>query len=90
MATPGEFLVNKSSDDCNELLSHLERAKTIANRVVERMDALGTAALVGYSWPNGYTQTKFVALYQALNGLPGSIVEDDTRDKIIEFVAAIQ
>ena len=90
MATPGEFLVNRTSDDCTALLSQLESVKTLANRIVERMAALGAGVLTDYSWPNEYTQVKFVALYNALNTLPGSVVEDDTRDKLVELSAAIQ
>jgi hypothetical protein len=90
MATPGDYLVNKTSDDCNALLARLEDAKTLANRIVQRMEALGIGALVGYVWPNDYTQAKFVDLYQALDALPGSVISDDNRNKIVELVAAIQ
>jgi hypothetical protein len=90
MATPGEFLVNNTSDDCTMLLVRLESVKTLANRIAQRMDALGADVLSGYQWPNEYTQAKFVALYNALNNLPGTVVEDSTRDKIVELVAAIQ
>lgn len=90
MATPGEFLVNNTSEDCTRLLSQLESVKTTASRIVERMSAIGAGALAGYVWPNEYSQVKFVALYTALAALPGTVVEDDTRDKIFELIAAIQ
>lgn len=90
MATPGDFLVNRTSDDCNTLLAQLESARTTAQRIAQRMESLGVAALNGYVWPNEYSQAKFVALYSALDALPGSVVEDDVRDKLYELVAAIQ
>lgn len=90
MATPGDYLVTKTATDCNTLLARLEEAKTLALRISQRMESMGTGPLAGYSWPNDYTQAKFVALYQALDALPGLVVENSTRDKIIELVAAIQ
>ena len=90
MATPGEFLVNKTANDGLALLATLEDAKTLALRISQGMVAIGVGALSGYEWPNGYTQEKFMALYTALNTLPGLVVEDSVRDKLYEFVAAIQ
>lgn len=90
MATPGHLLVTNTRENALALLNQLEQAKTTATRIVQRMEALGAGALVGYEWPNGYTQADFVALYQALDALPGSVVTGDTRDKLWKLVAAVQ
>ena len=90
MATPGEFLVNKTANDGLALLAKLEEVKTLTLRISQRMVAIGSEALIGYEWPNGYTQEKFMALYAALNTLPGLVVDDSVRNKLYEFVAAIQ
>ena len=85
----GQYLVNRTSEDCAALLRQLEQAKTTAMRVVQRMEALGLPALEGYVWPDGYTQSDFVALYQALDALPGSIVEDTVRDALFKLVSSV-
>lgn len=90
MATQGTYLVNNTVIDCNALLSQLEQARRLVTRVTERMEALGTAALAGYAWPEDYAQQDFVALYQALDALPGSVVEDDVRDKLFKLVSCVQ
>ena len=90
MATPGEFLVQRTVSDCTTLLSQLEAAKTTAQRVSQRMVSLGLPALAGYVWPDGYTQDDFVALYVALAALPGSVVADETRDALHALVSSIQ
>jgi len=90
MATPGDYLVNNSVNDANALLAQLEQAKRLVTRIAQRMDALGIAALVGHVWPDGYTQADFVALYQALDALPGLVVDDDMRDKLFKLVSSIQ
>lgn len=90
MATQGDYLVNNTVNDCNSLLAQLQAARTTITRIAERMEALGTAALSGYEWPSGYTQTDFVALYNALGALPGSVVSDDVRDKLFKLVSSIQ
>jgi len=90
MATQGQYLVNNTVNDCNVMLAQLEGARRLVTRIVERMEALGVAALQGHVWPEGYTQADFVALYQALDVLPGCIVADDVRDKIFKLVSSIQ
>ena len=90
MATPGDYLVNNSVNDANALLAQLEQVKRLVTRIAQRMDALGIAALVGHVWPDGYTQADFVALYQALDALPGLVVDDDMRDKLFKLVSSIQ
>lgn len=90
MATQGTYLVNGTVNDCNALLQQLEGARRLVTRITERMEALGTAALEGYGWPGGYTQADFVALYNALDALPGSVVSDDVRDAIFELVSNVQ
>jgi len=90
MATPGHYLVLESRGDALQLLAQLLQVKSTATRLVQRMDALGLPALVGYEWPDGYEQADFVALYQALSGLPGLVVDDDTRNKLVKLVAAVQ
>lgn len=90
MSTPGDFLVQRTVVDCTTLLSQLEAAKTTAQRISQRMVSLGTPALVGYVWAEGYTQNDFVALYTALAALPGSVVADATRDALQKLVSSIQ
>jgi hypothetical protein len=90
MATPGDYLINRSVEDCNALLTQLEQARRLITRIVQRMEALGVGALAGYAWPAGYTQSDFVALYNALDALPGSIVEDATRNKVFDIVSTFQ
>ena len=90
MATQGDYLVLRSVEDANALLSQLEQARRLVTRITERMEALGVAALVGHVWPTGYTQADFVALYQALNVLPGLIVDPTVRDKLFKIVSCIQ
>jgi len=53
------------------------------------MEALGLPALEGYVWPDGYIQSDFVALYQALDALPGCIVEDTVRDALFKIVSSV-
>ena len=90
MSTPGQFLVIQSREDSVQLLRQLEQAKTTANRIVQRMEALGVGVLVGYEWPNGYTQADFVAMYNALSALPGLVIDDDVRDALFDLVSAVQ
>ena len=79
MATQGQYLVNGTVNDCNALLVQLQAARTTITRIIERMEALGVSALAGHAWPEGYTQADFVALYQALNALPGCVVPSISR-----------
>lgn len=90
MATPGHLLVLNTRENALQLLQQLEQAKTTASRIVQRMEALGVGALAGYAWPNEYTPADFVALYNALDALPGSVVADGVRDKLYKLVAAVQ
>lgn len=90
MATQGHFLVIRSVEDAVTLLAQLERARTTIARIVERMESIGPAALDGHAWPEGYTKADFVALYNALNALPGSVVADDVRNKLFKLVSSIQ
>jgi hypothetical protein len=62
----------------------------LVTRIAERMEALGIPALAGYEWPEGYTQADFVALYTALNSLPGSVVADTVRNALFKLVSFIQ
>jgi len=89
MSQQGNYLVNRTTTDCGALLVRLEEAKTLAARIAQRMEALGIAALVGFEWPEGYTQADFVALYQALDALPGLIVEDAMRDALFNLVGSV-
>lgn len=90
MATQGHYLVFRTVEDATSLLSDLERTRTVVTRIVERMEGLGVAALDGHEWPAGYTQADFMALYNALNGLPGSVVADEVRDALFKLVSYIQ
>ena len=90
MASQGEYLVNNTVDDSVQLLNQLEQAKRLSNRIAQRMESLGVAALIGYAWPAGYTQADFIALYQSLEALPGLVVEDGVRDELYKLVSTIQ
>ena len=90
MATQGEYLVNNTTTDASQLLYQLEEVKKTAGRIVQRMESLGVAALIGYAWPAGYTQADFIALYQSLEALPGLVVEDAVRDELYQLVSTIQ
>ena len=90
MATQGEYLVNNTVDDSVQLLNQLEQTKRLSNRIAQRMESLGVAALVGYAWPAGYTQADFVALYQLLDALPGLVIEDVARDELYKLVSSVQ
>ena len=48
MATPGGYLINRSVQDANALLSQLEGARQLATRIIQRMEALGAGVLTGY------------------------------------------
>ena len=89
MSTQGSYLVNRTSDDAAALLSQLQQCKTTATRIVQRMEAMGTPALVDYVWPEGYDQTSFVSLYNALGSLPGSVVTDSVRDALFKLVSSV-
>jgi len=90
MATQGEYLVRNTTEDCAQLLNQLEQAKRLSSRIAQRMESLGLAALVGYVWPEGYTQADFVALYQLLDALPGLVVDDSVRDGLYKLVSSVQ
>ena len=89
MSTQGQYLVNRTSENAAQLLSQLEAAKTTATRIMQRMEAMGLPALVGHEWPEGYTQADFVAMYQLLDALPGSVVADDVRDALFKLVSSV-
>lgn len=90
MATPGDFLVTRTVNDATTLLAALEQIKAQANRIAQRMVAIGAGALNDYQWPNGYMKADFVALYNALNSLPGLVVADSVRDALYKLVSSIQ
>ena len=90
MATKGEYLVNKTVADCASLVSQLEQAKSILWRVIERMEAIGGAALDDYTFENAYTKAKFISLYQALDALPEFVIDDATRDEIFDLLSSVQ
>lgn len=90
MATQGQYLVNNTTNDCNALLQQIQAVRTTVTRITERMEAIGQGALNDHPFPEGYTKTDFIDLYQALDSLPGSIVADDVRDKLFKLVSSIQ
>ena len=90
MATQGHYLVTRTVNDATSLLAELEQTRTVITRIVERMGAIGATALDDYEWPDGYAKGDFVALYTALNGLPGSVVADEVRDALFELASHIQ
>ena len=90
MATQGDYLINNTVDDVNSMLQLLEQVSLMVTRISERMEALGVSALTGYEWHNGYTQSDFVGLYQALDGLPELSVSDDVRNDPYKLVSIFQ
>jgi hypothetical protein len=90
MATQGTHLVNNTTNDVRSLLQQIKAVRTTVTWIAERMAGIGEAALDGYAWPEGYTKADFIALYQALDGLPGSIVADAVRNKLFKLVSCIQ
>lgn len=90
MATQGDYLVNNTVNDVNSMLQLLEQVGSTVSRVTERMESLGVSALVGYEWPNGYSQADFVNLYQALDALPEMILTDDVRNSLYKLVSIFQ
>jgi hypothetical protein len=90
MATKGEYLVNRTVEDCTALIAQLEHVKRIVWRTVERMEAIGAGPLDEYNWPDDYSKAQFVSLYNALDGLPNFVIDDDTRDKIFDLLSSIQ
>ena len=90
MATQAHYLITRTVNDVGALLLELERANTTITRIVQRMAALGLPALVGYEWPEGYTQADFVALYQNMIDLPDSVVSDAVRDALFKLVSFVQ
>jgi hypothetical protein len=90
MATQGTYLVNNTTNDVLSLLQQIQAVRTTVTRITERMEALGEDVLENYAWPEGYTEADFLALYQALDGLPGSIVADAARNKLFKLVSCIQ
>lgn len=90
MATQGTYLVNNTANDVISLLQQIQVVRTTVTRITERMAAIGEAALDSYTWPEGYTEADFLALYNALDNLPGSIVSNDVRNKLFKLVSCIQ
>jgi hypothetical protein len=96
MATPQDYALSNLRDNAASMMQHLEQTNRLRNRIVQELLALtgGTpvgleAFFHGYSFPNDYTTDDIKALYVALNGLPGSIVDDDTRDKLFYLLSQV-
>ena len=90
-----DYLIVNTVNDINLFLSQAQQLKTTATRIVQRMLAMtdgGTnlSVLADYVWPEGYTQANFIALYNALKDLPGSAVDDATRDALFALVSSFQ
>ena len=90
-----DYLIINTVNDCAQLRAQLEQAKQTARRITERVLALAdvgnpVAYLLTYAWPEGYTIDDFVELYTALTDLPGSVVEDTTRNAIYKILAYFQ
>lgn len=90
MATQGQYLVNNTVNDTISLLQQIQAVRTTVTRITERMEAVGQDALNGHPFPEGYTKTDFINLYQALDGLPGSVVADEVRGRLFKLVSCIQ
>jgi len=92
MAGKADYLIINTVNDATQLRAQLEQAKQTARRITERTLALAdegnpVAFLLTYDWPEGYTIEDFVELYTALTDLPGSVVEDATRNAIYKILA---
>ena len=95
MAGKADYLIINTVNDSNLFLSQVQQLKTTATRIVQRMLAMTDGAtdlsiLQGYVWPAGYTQANFITLYNALKDLPGSVVDDATRDALFALVSSFQ
>ena len=90
MATPGEYLVNHTVEDVTQIKDSLALIHDLIDRVGQRFEALGVGALVGFPWPEGYTQADFEALCAVLAALPDSVVTTSSRNAIFKLIAAIQ
>jgi hypothetical protein len=96
MATPQDFALSNLHSNGAQLMQHLEQANKLRNRIIQELVALtgGTPAgldafFSGYTFPNNYTTDDIKSLYIALNGLPGSIVDDGTRDELFTLLAEV-
>jgi hypothetical protein len=96
MATPQDYALSNLRDNAAAMMLNLEQANKLRNRIVQELLALtgGTPAgletfFTGYSFPNVYTTDDIKALYIALSGLPGSIVDDNTRDKLFYLLSQV-
>ena len=90
MATKGQYLVNNTVEDCASLIGQLEQTKRTLWRVVNRMEAIGAAALDDVVFENNYSKTKFIALYNALDALPDFVIADSVRDAIFDLLSSVQ
>lgn len=90
MSTPGNYLVYQTVADVNRIKEDLAVIHDLIDRVTERFGVLGVEALVGFVWPEGYTQADFEALCAVLAALPDSVVTTSSRNAIFKLVANIQ
>ena len=90
MATKGEYLVNQTVNDATGLVAGLQGNGANISRIYQRWVALGAPALVGFEWPEGYTQADFESLMTVLNALPRIIVTDAARNALYKLIATFQ
>ncbi len=88
MSVQGTYLVYQTVNDVNRIKEDLAEIHDLIDRIGERFGALGTAALVGFEWPEGYTQADFEALCAVLAALPDSVVTTSSRNAIFKLVSS--
>ena len=96
MATPQDFALSNLRDNAQAMMQNLEQANKLRRRIVEELSALTGGTMQGlldffngYGFPNAYTATDIKDLYIALNALPGSIVDNGTRDKLFYLLSQV-
>ena len=90
MATKGEYLVRNTVEDCTTLVSQIEGIRSMLWRVVNRMQAIGSAALDDVVFENNYTKQKFIDLYNILDKLPDFVIDDGARDAVFDLLSSVQ
>ncbi len=90
MSAQGNYLIYRTVEDVNAIKNQLSSIHDLIDRIVQRWEALGVAALAGYTWPEGYTQADFEALVAVLNALPDSVVTTSSRNALYKLVATFQ
>jgi len=90
MATQGEYLINQTVNDVNDIRTKLSQIHADIDQAYQRYLALTVDVLAGYAWPAGYTESDFTSLLAVLNALPDGVVTDSARNAIYKLVSTFQ